>query len=144
MSFVLLSVPNIQYKFILLVPINNFWRYIVNKVSFASSYFLNFHLKKPCIFFLIADDLDYTKIQLSNTTFFEKVHPATDELEYSGNQLTDDKFGIQLGRVKFGLQYDFDTESLEVTIFEARDLPSADEGKTIFFSAKISFDVILI
>ena len=51
-----------------------------------------------------------------------------DELEYTGNVEDETKFGITLGRVKFGLEYDFDDEALSVTIFEAKDLPAADEG----------------
>ena len=79
-----------------------------------------------------ADELDYTKIQLTGETFFEKVFPSVDELEYSGVDNNDDKFGIRLGRVRFGLEYDFDTETLNVTVFEAKDLPSADEGAIYF------------
>ena len=30
--------------------------------------------------------------------------------------------------VRFSFEYDFDAETLEVTIFEARDLPAADEN----------------
>ncbi|XP_057292798.1 synaptotagmin 1-like [Hydractinia symbiolongicarpus] len=83
---------------------------------------------KLCRGALAADDVDYSHIQLTNRTFYEKIHPSADELEFSADQVDDDKFGIQLGRVRFGLEYDVDAESLSVTIYEARDLPSADEG----------------
>ena len=81
-------------------------------------------------FDILADKIDYSHITLTDKTFYERVYPSVDELEYSGPELDNDKFGLILGRVKFGLEYDVDCESLLVTIFEARDLPAADEGKT--------------
>lgn len=38
------------------------------------------------------------------------------------------KFGIKLGQVHFGLNYDNVKNILRIKIYEAKDLPAADEG----------------
>lgn len=92
--------------------------------------------------FSIADGLDVSHVQLTDATFYEKVHPSVNELEYSyeGNE---NRFGIKLGQVKFGLEYDFEREELRVTIFEAKNLPAADEGTTIAFKLCLSSNLKL-
>ena len=61
-------------------------------------------------------------------TFYEKVHPSVDEMEYSLEGEDGGKFGISLGQVHFGLNYDQVKEALTIKIIEAKDLPAADEG----------------
>lgn len=43
------------------------------------------------------------------------------------------KFGIKLGQVHFGLNYDNVKNILRIKIYEAKDLPAADEGFFIIF-----------
>ena len=45
------------------------------------------------------------------------------------------KYAITLGQVRFGLEYDEEAEKLDITIFEATNLPAADEGWFIFLTA---------
>ena len=46
--------------------------------------------------------------------------------------MIDKKYPITMGTVRFGLKYDFENEALTVIIYEATNLPAADEGKIEF------------
>ena len=81
------------------------------------------------MFLFSADGIDLSKVQLTRKTFYERVHPSVNELEYSYKDDMAGKFGITLGQVHFGLNYDSVKNILKIKIYEAKDLPAADEGK---------------
>ena len=88
----------------------------------------------------LADGLaDYTHVDLEKRTFYERVHPNVNELDFVVPQATEKANPITLGMVRFGLKYDFNEEIFEVTIFEAKNLPAADEGIKILLRQTIAF-----
>ena len=80
-----------------------------------------------------------TKVKLTRRTFYERVHPAVNELEFSAGDGEFGKFGIKLGQVHFGLNYDNVKNILRIKIYEAKDLPAADEGSLLFKCLAIKY-----
>lgn len=76
--------------------------------------------------------LDYSKVNLTSQTVYETVYPQVDELEFFIPPKPGKTYPITLGEVLFGLSFDFEAEQLEVTIYEAKNLPAADEGEFVF------------
>eukprot|EP00794_Sanderia_malayensis_P012747 gene12747-14053_t len=77
----------------------------------------------------IEDSFDLATMELRDVPEHERSQPSVDEMDYSvaGFFEEEDVEGTVLGRVNFGMQYNEIEQSLTVTIFEATDLPSADE-----------------
>ncbi|XP_065051858.1 synaptotagmin-2-like isoform X2 [Rhopilema esculentum] len=74
--------------------------------------------------------VDLNTIELLDVPLHEKMESAVDEMDYSVAGFFDEEGieGTVLGRVKFSMVYDFKEQNLSITIFEATDLPAADEG----------------
>jgi len=75
------------------------------------------------------ETIDLDTVELINIPKHEKLQPCMDEMDYSvaGFYEEEEFKGTVLGSVKFSMVYDFQEQNLSITIFEANDLPSADE-----------------
>eukprot|EP00112_Aurelia_sp_Birch-Aquarium-sp1_P010756 Seg229.5 transcript_id=Seg229.5/GoldUCD/mRNA.D3Y31 product="Synaptotagmin 1" pseudo=true protein_id=Seg229.5/GoldUCD/D3Y31 len=75
------------------------------------------------------ESVDLGTVELIETPVHEKKQPTFDEMDYSvaGFCEEEELEGTVLGRVLFSMKYLFEEQSLSITIFEANDLPSADE-----------------
>ncbi|XP_052739343.1 synaptotagmin 1 isoform X5 [Bicyclus anynana] len=77
--------------------------------------------------------VDFKSVQLLGSAYKEKVQPDMEELTENAEEPDDgeDKKEEQkLGKVQYKLEYDFNSNSLSVTVIQAEDLPALDMGGT--------------
>ncbi|XP_048518001.1 synaptotagmin 1 isoform X3 [Dendroctonus ponderosae] len=75
---------------------------------------------------------DLKSINLLGSSYKEQVQPDMDELTANAEEPDEsDKPEVQkLGKLQFKLEYDFNQNSLSVTVIQAEDLPALDMGGT--------------
>ncbi|KAF7283712.1 hypothetical protein GWI33_023097 [Rhynchophorus ferrugineus] len=75
---------------------------------------------------------DLKSINLLGSSYKEQVQPDMDELTANAEEPDDgEKPEVQkLGKLQFKLEYDFNQNSLSVTVIQAEDLPALDMGGT--------------
>ncbi|XP_028900153.1 synaptotagmin 1 isoform X2 [Zeugodacus cucurbitae] len=76
--------------------------------------------------------VDMKSVQLLGSAYKEKVQPDMEELTENAEEGDEeDKQSEQkLGRLNFKLEYDFNSNSLAVTVIQAEELPALDMGGT--------------
>ncbi|XP_026464231.1 synaptotagmin 1-like [Ctenocephalides felis] len=75
--------------------------------------------------------VDLKSVQLLGSAYKEKVQPDTEELTENIEEPDEDKPAeIKLGKLNFKLEYDFNSNSLAVTVIQAEELPALDMGGT--------------
>ncbi|KAL9923339.1 synaptotagmin 1 isoform X4 [Glossina fuscipes] len=76
--------------------------------------------------------VDMKSVQLLGSAYKEKVQPDMEELTENAEEGDEeDKQSEQkLGRLNFKLEYDFNANSLSVTVIQAEELPALDMGGT--------------
>ncbi|XP_067623157.1 synaptotagmin 1 isoform X3 [Eurosta solidaginis] len=75
--------------------------------------------------------VDMKSVQLLGSAYKEKVQPDMEELAENAEEDEEDKQSEQkLGRLNFKLEYDFNSNSLAVTVIQAEELPALDMGGT--------------
>ncbi|XP_012162344.1 synaptotagmin 1 isoform X2 [Ceratitis capitata] len=76
--------------------------------------------------------VDMKSVQLLGSAYKEKVQPDMEELTENAEEGDEeDKQSEQkLGRLNFKLEYDFNSNSLSVTVIQAEELPALDMGGT--------------
>ncbi|XP_065206739.1 synaptotagmin 1-like isoform X1 [Planococcus citri] len=77
--------------------------------------------------------VDLKSVQLLGSAYKEKVQPDMDELTENAEDIAEEgekKEEIKLGRLQYKMEYDFNANSLSVTVIQAEDLPALDMGGT--------------
>ncbi|XP_044254385.1 synaptotagmin 1 isoform X2 [Tribolium madens] len=76
--------------------------------------------------------VDLKSVQLLGSSYKEKVQPDMDELTENAEEPDEaEKPEVQkLGKLQYKLEYDFNQNSLSVTVIQAEDLPALDMGGT--------------
>ncbi|XP_018907864.1 synaptotagmin 1 isoform X2 [Bemisia tabaci] len=77
--------------------------------------------------------VDLKSVQLLGSAYKEKVQPDMEELTENAEDIAEEgekKEEIKLGKLQFKLEYDFNSNSLAVTVVQAEDLPALDMGGT--------------
>ncbi|XP_055921553.1 synaptotagmin 1 isoform X3 [Eupeodes corollae] len=77
--------------------------------------------------------VDMKSVQLLGSAYKEKVQPDMEELTENAEEQDDGESKqseVKLGRLNFKLEYDFNSNSLAVTVIQAEDLPALDMGGT--------------
>ncbi|XP_060803937.1 synaptotagmin 1 isoform X1 [Amyelois transitella] len=77
--------------------------------------------------------VDLKSVQLLGSAYKEKVQPDMEELTENAEEPDDGdskKEEQKLGKLQFKLEYDFNNNSLSVTVIQAEDLPALDMGGT--------------
>nr|BAK23253.1 synaptotagmin 1 [Gryllus bimaculatus] len=78
--------------------------------------------------------VDLKSVQLLGSACKEKVQPDMEELtenaEEGGDEAESKQSEVKLGRIQYKLEYDFNSNSLAVTVIQAEDLPALDMGGT--------------
>ncbi|KAK7788998.1 hypothetical protein R5R35_007383 [Gryllus longicercus] len=78
--------------------------------------------------------VDLKSVQLLGSAYKEKVQPDMEELtenaEEGGDEAESKQSEVKLGRIQYKLEYDFNSNSLAVTVIQAEDLPALDMGGT--------------
>lgn len=77
--------------------------------------------------------VDLKSVQLLGSAYKEKVQPDMEELTENAEDIAEDgdkKEEIKLGKLQYKLEYDFNANSLSVTVLQAEDLPALDMGGT--------------
>lgn len=77
--------------------------------------------------------VDLKSVQLLGSAYKEKVQPDMEELTENAEEPDDGdskKEEQKLGKLQFKLEYDFNSNSLSVTVIQAEDLPALDMGGT--------------
>ncbi|XP_011499527.1 PREDICTED: synaptotagmin 1-like [Ceratosolen solmsi marchali] len=77
--------------------------------------------------------VDLKSVQLLSTTYKDKVQPDMEELTDNVEEPDegDSKQNeVKLGRLQYKLEYDFNSNSLAVTVIKAEELPALDMGGT--------------
>ncbi|XP_049789233.1 synaptotagmin 1 isoform X4 [Schistocerca nitens] len=78
--------------------------------------------------------VDLKSVQLLGSAYKEKVQPDLEELtenaEEGGDEAESKQSEVKLGRLQYKLEYDFNSNSLAVTVIQAEDLPALDMGGT--------------
>lgn len=75
--------------------------------------------------------VDLKSVQLLGSSYKEKVQPDMDELTENVEEPEEEKPEvIKLGKLQYKLEYDFNQNSLSVTVIQAEDLPALDMGGT--------------
>lgn len=78
--------------------------------------------------------VDLKSVQLLGSAYKEKVQPDMEELtenaEEGGDEAESKQSEVKLGKLQYKLEYDFNSNSLAVTVIQAEDLPALDMGGT--------------
>ncbi|XP_045769018.1 synaptotagmin 1 isoform X3 [Maniola jurtina] len=77
--------------------------------------------------------VDFKSVQLLGSAYKEKVQPDMEELTENAEEPDDGeekKEEQKLGKIQYKLEYDFNSNSLSVTVIQAEDLPALDMGGT--------------
>ncbi|CAF4862702.1 unnamed protein product [Pieris macdunnoughi] len=77
--------------------------------------------------------VDFKSVQLLGSAYKEKVQPDMEELTENAEEPDEGeekKEEIKLGKVQYKLEYDFNSNSLSVTVIQAEELPALDMGGT--------------
>ncbi|KAL8584465.1 Arf guanine nucleotide exchange factor syt1 [Nucella lapillus] len=76
--------------------------------------------------------VDLKSVQLLGHSYKEKVQPTVDELPVQMEDCEEDraKAEVQLGKLQYSLDYDFNQGELAVTVIQATDLPGMDMSGT--------------
>ncbi|XP_037974985.2 synaptotagmin 1 isoform X1 [Plutella xylostella] len=77
--------------------------------------------------------VDLKSVQLLGSAYKEKVQPDMDELTENAEEPDDGdakKEEQKLGKLQYKLEYDFNSNSLSVTVIQAEELPALDMGGT--------------
>ncbi|XP_069686774.1 synaptotagmin 1 isoform X2 [Periplaneta americana] len=78
--------------------------------------------------------LDLKGVSLIGPAYKEKVQPDMEELTENAEDGADEaeskQSEVKLGRLQYKLEYDFNANSLAVTVIQAEDLPALDMGGT--------------
>nr|CAD7586972.1 unnamed protein product [Timema genevievae] len=77
--------------------------------------------------------VDLKSVQLLGSAYKEKVQPDMEELtenQEEADEAESKQSEIKLGRLQYKLEYDFNSNSLSVTVIQAEDLPALDMGGT--------------
>jgi len=78
--------------------------------------------------------LDLKGVSLIGPAYKEKVQPDMEELTENAEDGADEaeskQSEVKLGRLQYKLEYDFNSNSLSVTVIQAEDLPALDMGGT--------------
>ncbi|KAK9695882.1 C2 domain [Popillia japonica] len=76
--------------------------------------------------------VDLKSVQLLGSSYKEKVQPDMDELTENAEEPDEsEKMEVQkLGKLQYKLEYDFNQNSLSVTVIQAEELPALDMGGT--------------
>lgn len=78
--------------------------------------------------------VDLKSVQLLGSAYKEKVQPDMEELtenaEEGGDEAESKHSEVKLGKLQFKLEYDFNSNSLSVTVIQAEELPALDMGGT--------------
>lgn len=77
--------------------------------------------------------VDLKSVQLLGSTYKDKVQPDMDELTDNAeepDEAESKQSEVKLGKLQYKLEYDFNTNSLAVTVIQAEDLPALDMGGT--------------
>ncbi|KAF4526755.1 hypothetical protein B566_EDAN015102 [Ephemera danica] len=78
--------------------------------------------------------MDLKSVQLLGGSYKEKVQPDMEELTENAEDQADEgeskQSEIKLGKLQYKLEYDFNSNSLAVTVIQAEDLPALDMGGT--------------
>ncbi|KAF5284008.1 hypothetical protein FQA39_LY17166 [Lamprigera yunnana] len=76
--------------------------------------------------------VDLKSVQLLGSSYKEKVQPDMDELTENAEEPDegDKPVEIKLGKLQYKLEYDFNQNSLSVTVIQAEELPALDMGGT--------------
>ncbi|KAL5279617.1 SYT2 family protein [Megaselia abdita] len=75
--------------------------------------------------------VDMKSVQLLGSAYKEKVQPDMEELTENAEEDEESKHSEQkLGKLQYKLEYDFNNNSLAVTVIQAEELPALDMGGT--------------
>ncbi|BES88248.1 synaptotagmin [Nesidiocoris tenuis] len=78
--------------------------------------------------------VDLKSVQLLGSAYKEKVQPDMEELTENAEDIAEEGESKQseqkLGKLQYKLEYDFNSNSLSVTVIQAEDLPALDMGGT--------------
>ncbi|XP_037025235.1 synaptotagmin 1-like isoform X2 [Bradysia coprophila] len=78
--------------------------------------------------------VDLKSVQLLGSAYKEKVQPDMEELTENAEEPDEEEQSKQsvqkLGKLQYKLEYDFNSNSLAVTVHQAEDLPALDMGGT--------------
>ncbi|XP_050665022.1 synaptotagmin 1 isoform X1 [Leptidea sinapis] len=77
--------------------------------------------------------VDFKSVQLLGSAYKEKVQPDMEELTENAEEPDDGeekKEEQKLGKLQYKLEYDFNSNSLSVTVLQAEELPALDMGGT--------------
>lgn len=78
--------------------------------------------------------VDLKSVQLLGSAYKEKVQPDMEELTENADEGADEAESkhseVKLGKLQFKLEYDFNSNSLSVTVIQAEELPALDMGGT--------------
>ncbi|XP_026493207.1 synaptotagmin 1 isoform X1 [Vanessa tameamea] len=77
--------------------------------------------------------VDFKSVQLLGSAYKEKVQPDMEELTDNAEEPDDGdskKEEQKLGKLQYKLEYDFNSNSLSVTVIQAEELPALDMGGT--------------
>ncbi|KAK9308450.1 hypothetical protein QLX08_001611 [Tetragonisca angustula] len=77
--------------------------------------------------------VDLKSVQLLGSTYKDKVQPDMEELTDNAEEPDEGESKqseVKLGKLQYKLEYDFNTNSLAVTVIQAEELPALDMGGT--------------
>ncbi|XP_060869525.1 synaptotagmin 1-like isoform X2 [Metopolophium dirhodum] len=78
--------------------------------------------------------VDLKAVQLLGSAYKEKIQPDMEELADNAEEIAEEgdstKDEKKLGRLQFKMEYDFQGNTLSVTVIQAEDLPALDMGGT--------------
>ncbi|RZF36072.1 hypothetical protein LSTR_LSTR005888 [Laodelphax striatellus] len=78
--------------------------------------------------------VDLKNVQLLGSTYKEKVQPDMEELTENAEEIAEEgeskQSEVKLGKLQYKLEYDFNSNSLAVTVIQAEELPALDMGGT--------------
>ncbi|XP_025413853.1 synaptotagmin 1-like isoform X2 [Sipha flava] len=78
--------------------------------------------------------VDLKAVQLLGSAYKEKIQPDMEELTDNAEEIAEEgdstKDEKKLGRLQFKMEYDFQGNTLSVTVIQAEDLPALDMGGT--------------
>ncbi|XP_046388526.1 synaptotagmin 1 isoform X2 [Ischnura elegans] len=78
--------------------------------------------------------VDLKSVQLLGSAYKEKVQPDMEELTENAEDQADEaeskQSEVKLGKLQYKLEYDFNSNSLAVTVIQAEELPALDMGGT--------------
>lgn len=78
--------------------------------------------------------VDLKSVQLLGSAYKEKVQPDMEELTENAEDIAEEgeskQSEVKLGKLQYKLEYDFNSNSLSVTVIQAEELPALDMGGT--------------